>query len=135
MKKTFIVILLISVVVASFFLGANLSRKSIARSIEQLQAELSFAHLDNYRDLQSYFLSGCKTRVESMLEFVIHEQKMLMAEYVQNNVINEKFENYITLRDSNLIEELRSYEVDWSKEWKLPSCKQDPPCELAKPDK
>jgi peptidoglycan hydrolase CwlO-like protein len=124
MKKTFIVVLLFSAIIASFFLGANLSKKAIARSIEQLQAELSFGHLKMYSDIQSDLKSNCRSRADSRLEFVINEQKMRMAEYVQNNVIDKKFEDYITLRDSNLIEELRSYEVDWSKEWILPNCKK-----------
>ena len=125
MKKTIVVVISISVIVISFFLGANLSERGIEKSVKQLQAELSFAHLKNYRDLQADLLSNCGTRLESRLKFVIDEQKMLMAEYVQNNVIDEKFEDYITLRDSNLIEELRSYKVDWSKTWTLPACKHD----------
>jgi len=122
MKKTFIVVLLITSVAVSFFFGVNLTKSGIARSVERMQASLSFSHLQVYRNLQSDFLSGCKSRLESRLEQIIDEQNMRMAEYVQNT--NDKsFEDYINLRDDNLINELRSYEVDWKKTWTLPDCK------------
>ena len=122
MKMTVIVALLIFAIVISFLFGVVLSKRGIARSVEQLQAELSYSHLKIYRNLQSDFLSGCRSRFESRLEHAIDEQKMLMAEYVQS-VSDEKFEDYITLRDSNLIEELRTYKVDWRKTWSLPACR------------
>lgn len=124
MKRNVIIALLIFAIIASFFLGANLSKIGIARSVKQLQAELSFHHLHAYSDLQSDFLSGCRSRVESRLEHIIDEQKMQMAEYVQN-VSDKKFEDYITLRDRDLIEELRTYKVNWKKTVTLPECKSN----------
>lgn len=109
------------VIVLSFFAGMHFSKIGIARSVGQLQAELSYGHLKHYKDLQSDLRSNCKPRAESRLEFMINEQKMLMAEYVQKNH-DEKFENYVNKRDKDLVAELRTYNVDWDKEWTLPDC-------------
>ncbi len=121
MKITFIVVLLISLAIASFFLGMNVSKKGVEISFDRTQAKLSFHHLNIYSDLQSDFMSDCRSRVESRLKHAIDEQKMLMAEYVQN-ISDEKFEDYINLRDSSLMDELRAYEVNWDKTWTLPDC-------------
>jgi len=121
MKKTIVVILLIFALIASFLLGANITKTQIEKSADQMQAELSFGHLDTYQNLQSDILSECMSRAKSRLEFAIDEQKMLMAEYVQS-IRNEDFEKYINIRDSDLIQELLSYEVNWKKTWPLPDC-------------
>ena len=124
MKKTIVVILLIFGLIASFLLGANITKNQIAKSADQMQAELSFGHLDTYHNVQSDILSGCMLRAKSRLEFVIDEQKMLMAEYVQS-IRNIEFENYINKRNGKLIQELLSYEVNWDKTWTLPDCKPE----------
>lgn len=121
MKNTVIVILLVAFSVGSFLFGWDASKRGVAKSVERMQAELSFAHLKVYRDIKSDFMSGCKPRVESRLEHAIDEQKMLMAEYVQS-VSDESFKDYINMRDKGLIEELISYEVNWDKTWILPDC-------------
>jgi len=122
MKNYIVWISVIIVIVLSFFAGMHFSKIGIARSVGQLQAELSFGHLKHYKDLQVDLRSNCKPRAESRLVFMINEQKMLMAEYVQKNR-DEQFEKYINMRDKNLMTELRTYKVDWDKEWTLPVCK------------
>ena len=123
MKNIIIVVLLISETVGSFFFGANLSKRGLAKSVEGMQAKLHFAHLQVYSNLQSDFLLDCRSRLKSRLERVIDEQKMQMAEYVQNNS-DVSFEEYINFRDGDLIEELRSYKINWDKKWILPACKK-----------
>ena len=76
MKKTLFAVTLITATIVSFLLGMTFSKKEIAKSSGRMQAELSFGHLKIYRDLQSDFLANCRSRAESRLEFMIHEQKM-----------------------------------------------------------
>ncbi len=123
MKKTIIIILFIISIISAFILGMSLSKKGIARSVERIQAELSFGHLQVYKELKSDILAECRIRLMSRLEHIIDEQKMLMAEYVQSGNSYD-YEHYINLRDSNLIKELHSYKVDWNKSWTLPACNQ-----------
>lgn len=121
MKKVITGVVFISAILASFWFGMSHSKNQISKSADRMQAELSFGHLQEYKNLQSDFLSGCNSRVKSRLEFMINEQKMLIAEHVQN-VSDQKFEDYINKRDNKLIQELQSYEVNWDKSWTLPNC-------------
>lgn len=122
MKKAIISVSMISIILATFFLGAYFSNRGMTQSVLRMQAELNFAHLQIYNELQKDHQAGCKNRVASRLEFIINEQKLLMAEYVQE-YNDQQFEDYINLRDSDLISELQSYDINWNKVWSLPDCK------------
>lgn len=121
MNKVAIVVVLIVVSAVSFLLGGNLATKGIEKSVDRMQAELGFGHFRVYRELQTDLSSDCRTRVEARLQQMIEEQKMRMAEYVQSGS-DAEFESYVNKRDSGLMDELRGYEVNWDKEWVVPSC-------------
>lgn len=105
----------------SFWLGGYIASNQTLVSAYRMQANLAFRHLRAYEQIHSYIISDCLPQAKTRLEFLINEQKMLMAEYVQS-FQDKKYEDYVSLREPNLINELRDYHVDWDKEMVVPEC-------------
>lgn len=125
-KMTFMLLVIFTVLalLASFWFGGHIASNQTAKSIYGVQANLSFGHLKSYEEIYSYLDSDCKSQAMEKLEFLIDGQKMLMAEYVQSTY-DKKFEEYVSLRNSGLIEELRHYRVNWDKVLTTDGCKEN----------
>lgn len=121
MRKILVTIFFVGALIVSVWFGAYISSKKIANSVEGLQAELAFAHLVTYRKIHNDVAQGCNKQALDRLSHAIDEQKMLMAEFVQA-VNDSSFNEYVTIRDPDLIGELSVYEVDWNKSWEIPIC-------------
>jgi hypothetical protein len=111
-----------------FYAGACVEKLGVSSSVDEMQAELSFSHLIDYQKIKVDLISGCEQRARSRVDYLIDQEMMLMAKYVQTtDNTNHKFlhfKNYIDLRDKNLIEDLKNYKEDW-KTWKEPACAKE----------
>ncbi len=114
-------IIAICLVIAVFWFGGYIASNLTAKSMQGAQAKIAFAHMDAFKDIYSDLNSGCKEQALVRLEHFIDEQKMLMAEHVQHTH-DKEFEEYISLRDPILIDELKTYNVNWDKKWIVPKC-------------
>lgn len=114
----------ILVVLTSFWFGGYIASERTAKSINGVQANLTFGYLKSYEEIYSYLNSDCKSQAIVKLEFLIDRQKMLMAEYVQSTD-DRKFEEYVSLRNSELIEELRYYPINWDKKLTITGCNKN----------
>jgi hypothetical protein len=119
--KTKIIIAFVLLSVSSFWLGSYVSTAWINQSINELQAELAFSHLETYEAIKSDLDKKCEEQSLIRLHHAIDEQKMLMAEYVKD-YDDLEFAKYISLRYPSLIDELKDYDVNWNKKWSVPNC-------------
>ena len=111
----------ILMLLASFWGGGYISSNRLITSVHGMQAKLAFRHFTAYEEVRAYVHSGCASQAIERLDFLIDQQKMLMAEYIQewNDV---EFEEYVSSRYLGLIEDLRRYDIDWSKELIVTRC-------------
>ncbi|QMU60554.1 MAG: hypothetical protein GKR92_02120 [Gammaproteobacteria bacterium] len=121
MKITFLIIFIVISCAASFWLGGKTAINRVSKTIDGMQTQLAFGHKKTYDEIYADLNNGCKKAALSRLSFAMDEQMMLMADYFQSNN-DSRLEDYIKLRDPNLINTLHSYKVDWKKTWKISPC-------------
>jgi len=95
--------------------------KNYSNSLEGVQASLSFGHLKRLRQIKLDLDKGCEQQAFDRLLHSIDEEKMLMAEYIQNNS-DPELKSYIFKRDKELWGELKIYSIDWGKTWSISGC-------------
>ncbi len=121
MKKISLTIGAIIIVIMSGMAGMYYSFSVFSSSYEGAQANLSFGQLKELRQIKSDLDKGCEQQAIDRLSHAIDEEKMSIAEYTQAND-DPELQAYITLRDNKLWEELKTYNVDWSKTWSIAGC-------------
>ena len=121
MKKLLIVTSFIVVSFVSLMIGSYYSSSHLSDEFERAQASLSFGQLTTLRKIKSDFSNKCEQQVLERLTHAIDEEKMLIAEYIQSTD-DEKLQEYISLRDPELLESLVSYRIDWDKKWTIAGC-------------
>ena len=104
-----------------FSYGVLKGRDGLEFSLENTQGELAFHHFNNYSRLIEDIGNGCAESAIEKLEFYIYVQKMLMAEIIQDSDF-KNLKVYIQLRDSHLLDNLMSLEVDWDRSLILHGC-------------
>lgn len=106
-----------------YLFGFSNARQGVGYALDVTQGELAFNHYKRYVKIKSDLEVGCFDEAVDKLEFSIANQKTILAEYIQHHGVNE-IKAYIYKRDPDLLEELKSYEIDWEKKWTENSCNQ-----------
>ncbi|MBA4503451.1 hypothetical protein [Marinobacterium marinum] len=123
MKNRILFSLAIFSMLIAYFIGVSVGKQGISYALDVTQGELAFNHLKRYRVIKEDLESGCLEEALEKLSFYVDEQMMLLAEYVQHHKV-EAINSYIAKRDDTLLGQLKSYEIDWKKEWVEKKCQE-----------
>jgi len=121
MKKKIIGSLAIGLIAIFSIVGLNAYEDKVVRVALEAQAEINHSVYDAFRKIQIELNNGCFSRASSRIEFLLAQQKLLMAEHIMSDN-STSFEQYLRKRDPELLTELMTIDLDSRIETVLPDC-------------
>jgi hypothetical protein len=122
-------VIVVLLCLASFLFGWVLSNKLVVKSIyDGIEYSIKY---NNVKYMYSSILlhekmlhelsNDCVNKVRAMIVNEIDINKMAIADYL-NGVEQGKMDDIFGFMDGDVVDELKSYHVDWRKVWVLPEC-------------
>ena len=123
MNKTVACVVLVLVAIMAFWAGSKVSFATKISPALEVQATVAYGNYDALDKINNDLARGCVARAQSRIEFLADQQKMLLADYIQN-WDDPKFESYISLRNAPLLKELKRNDFVWNSDVVLPDCEK-----------
>ncbi len=124
MKKKSLAIftaLILTSSLASYMFGIKVTTETYSKELDAVQTILAFNHLKTYQKILKCNENNNTNAVSQNLKMNIISEKELIANYLNQRNI-EHVNEYISLRHSKQISELKNYKSNRASRWSEPSC-------------
>ena len=95
--------------------------KAFGFELDKTQAELSFNHMDRYRELESDLSKGCYSIALEKARISKDQELKLLASFLKDHP-NTSVSKYDSDRDPALIEQLKTFKSAYGNTWAWPRC-------------
>jgi hypothetical protein len=109
----------------SFAIGESLGQRTMLKQasiqLDGVQAMLLFDRIGKERKIKSLLERGCLTAATSTLDHDENVDMNLLAEFVRGR-LDQPSITYIANRDSNILNELKTFKSKYGNTWSEPTC-------------
>jgi hypothetical protein len=113
-------------IAGAFAFGTSFGQRTmLARATLELngvQAMLAFNRIQDERHLQSLLLHGCTDQAVDFVDYTKDKDMELLSGFLRGQ-IDAEARKYVTDRDANLVEELRTFKSKYGTSWMEKTCK------------
>jgi hypothetical protein len=113
-------------IACAFAVGASFGQRTmLARATPELngvQAMLAFNRIQDQRHLQSLLSQGCTDQAAAFIDYTKDKDMALLAGFLKGKIDADTLK-YVSDRDPNLVEELKTFKSKYGTSWMEKACK------------
>lgn len=117
----FVVIFMIGCL-SSYRFGIHLSHKAFGDDLLEVQAMLSFNHLQSYEEISVCLEKGLSIEAKGKTNHAVISERELLAGFL-SSIKSTRLNEYISIRTNESLESLKGYKYERGSRWTVPSCK------------
>jgi hypothetical protein len=125
-RNIYLVLAAAIIAALSVAIGESLGQRSMLKQagiqLDGVQAMLLFDRIVEERKLKSLLAHGCATEAMTAIDHNENSDLKLLAEFA-NGKLDQSAVTYISNRDANILNELKTFKSKFGNTWPEPECK------------